>query len=136
MNTKVEAELLIEAVCNHFEFERSLLYKKKGLKPIRLAFKQVNRKKVKTDLSLIKMCLAYLITRYSAIPMDVIGPMVGYSDHSTIPYIKRKINIYLEIQDEKFLRYWIPINEIADSIGFKKDLIRQSMIKVIHMIAV
>ena len=134
MNTKEQAELLIESVCNYYDFDRSLLYKKNGLKPIRLIIKRIDKKKVKIDLSSIKMALSYILTKYTAIPVEVIGPMVGYSDHTTIPYAKRKVENYLEIEDDKFMPYWENINNLIDDIGFKKDMIRQSMVKVIHMI--
>lgn len=131
MNTKEQIEKLIDEVCLYYDFDKSYLFKKYGTKPM----KSLVKGKINISISTIKMCLGYISERYTSIPVDVLGPMIGYSDHSTIPYAKKKVSNYLDTEDEKFLSYWIPINKIADEIGITKDFERQTR-KFIHMVPV
>lgn len=120
MNTLEQADQLITQVCELYGFDRALLSRRNSFKPIRV----IGKGKNKIDLASIRMALGLFLSTYSDINHDVIGPMCGYTDHTTLVYIRRKATHYIELQDVKFLPYWERICNIAENIGLTTRFIR------------
>lgn len=120
MNTKDQADQLIDEVCAHYGFDRALLTRKGSVKPLRVLGKGKN----KIDLASIRMALALYLSTYTDINNYVIGPMCGYQDHTTIVYIRKKASFYVEFEDVRFIPYWEKVCEIAKQIGMITKYIR------------
>lgn len=120
MNTKEQADQLINAVCKEYGFERSLLTRNGSYKPIRTLRNGNN----KIDVSSIRMALSLYLMTYTDINNYVIGPMCGYQDHTTLVYIRKKGTYYVEYEDFKFMPYWETVCKIAKQIGMTTRFIR------------
>ena len=124
MNTVEQSQQLIDKVCEHYQVQSKGLYNKKEKRPVRLTKMVVADKNIKVDLSCLRMTLSYYLLLYTNIPQAIIGPLVGYADHTTISYSKRKVRDYFETEDKIFLSYWDKVNEIANTLNFKTDMVR------------
>jgi chromosomal replication initiation ATPase DnaA len=124
MNTVEQSQQLIDKVCEHYQVQSKGLYNKKEKRPVRLTKMVVEDKNIKVDLSCLRMTLSYYLLLYTNIPQAIIGPLVGYADHTTISYSKRKVRDYFETEDKIFLSYWDKVNEIANTLNFKTDMVR------------
>ena len=124
MNTVEQSQQLIDKVCEHYQVQSKGLYNKKEKRPVRLTKMVVADKYIKVDLSCLRMTLSYYLLLYTNIPQAIIGPLVGYADHTTISYSKRKVRDYFETEDKIFLSYWDKVNEIANTLNFKTDMVR------------
>jgi chromosomal replication initiation ATPase DnaA len=124
MNTIEQSQQLIDKVCEHYQVQSKGLYNKKEKRPVRLTKMVVADKNIKVDLSCLRMTLSYYLLLYTNIPQAIIGPLVGYADHTTISYSKRKVRDYFETEDKIFLSYWDKVNEIANSLNFRTDMVR------------
>lgn len=124
MNTVEQSQQLIDKVCEHYQVQSKGLYNKREKRPVRLTKMVVEDKYIKVDLSCLRMTLSYYLLLYTNIPQAIIGPLVGYADHTTISYSKRKVRDYFETEDKIFLSYWDKVNEIANSLNFSTDMVR------------
>ena len=123
MNTIEKAEELITTVCRYYQLEKGL-YNKREKRPVRMTKLVIDDKKVKVDVSCLRMALAYYILLYTDIPQTIIGPLVGYADHTTVSYTKKKVRAFFDTNDEIFLSYWNTVDKIANSLNFKTDMQR------------
>jgi len=123
MNTVEKAQELISKVCEHYQISKGL-YDRREKRPVRMTKMVIDEKKVKVDISCLRMALAYYILSYTDIPQAVIGPLVGYSDHTTVSYAKGKVRAFFDTNDEIFLSYWNTVDKIANSLNFKTDMQR------------
>lgn len=124
MNTVEKAQQLIDKVCEHYQVQSKGLYNKRQKRPVRLTKMVIDEQKVKVDLSCLRMALSYYLVLYTDIPQAIIGPLVGYADHTTISYSKKKVRDYFETKDKIFLSYWDTVDKIANSLNFKTDMTR------------
>ena len=136
MNTIEQVNQLIDKVCLEYEFDRSYLSKKKEGRPMRTIIKGKGKDKIKVDLSSIRMAISYFLTTYTNFPTAELGPLCGYSDHSTIVYAKKKAVNYINFDDAKFMPVWDKVTQIADSLEFSKDYVRYRSLDSIPMIKV
>ena len=120
MNTKEQADQLINEVCAFYGFNRSLLTRNGSIKPVRV----IGKGKDKIDLASIRMALALYLMTYTDINNYVIGPMCGYQDHTTLVYIRKKGTYYVEYEDFKFMPYWETVCNKAKEIGMTTRYIR------------
>jgi len=134
MNTVEQAETLINEVCNYYQLQSKGLYDKKEKRPVRMTKIVVDDKKIRVDISCLRMALSYYIMLYSNLPQAIVGPMVGYADHTTISYAKKKVRDYFDTEDKVFLSYWNKVNEIANSLNFNTDMQRVMDTHFIRMI--
>ncbi len=123
MNTVEKAQELISKVCEHYQISKGL-YDRREKRPVRMTKMVIDEKKVKVDISCLRMALAYYILLYTDIPQAIIGPLVGYADHTTVSYAKRKVRAFFDTDDKIFLSYWDTVNEIANSLNFRTGLTR------------
>jgi chromosomal replication initiation ATPase DnaA len=123
MNTIEKAEELITTVCRYYQLNKGL-YDKREKRPVRMTKMVIDEKKVKVDVSCLRMALAYYILLYTDIPQAVIGPLVGYADHTTVSYSKKKVKAFFDTNDEIFLSYWNTVDKIANSLNFRTDMQR------------
>lgn len=135
MNTKEQADLLIDKVCEYYKIKRSALTRKGSSRPSRLIVYYIGKEKVKVSLASLRMALSYFLTRYTDISTELIGPMCGYQDHSTIIYNKKRAETYIKCEDYLFYPYWMTVNKLANEIGIKTDMVRISGRLFIHMVA-
>jgi chromosomal replication initiation ATPase DnaA len=133
MNTKEQAELLIDKVCEYYKIKRSALTRKDSTRPVRLVVYYDGKKKVKVSLASIRMALSHYLNTYTNIPLIEIGPMCGYQDHSTIIYNRKKADTYIKCEDYLFYPYWLIVNKIANEIGMNEDFVRRHRFNFIHM---
>jgi chromosomal replication initiation ATPase DnaA len=124
MNTVEKSQQLIDKVCEYYKVESKGLYDKREKRPVRMTKMVIDDKKVKVDISCLRMALAYYILLYTDIPQAIIGPLVGYADHTTVSYAKRKVRAFFDTNDEIFLSYWNTVDNIANSLSFKTDMQR------------
>ena len=124
MNKIEQSQQLIDKVCEFYQVESRGLYNKREKRPVRLTKMIVDNKKIKVAISCLRMALSYYILLYTDISQAIIGPLVGYADHTTISYAKRKVKDYFETEDKIFLSYWDKVNEIANSLNFRTAMIR------------
>ena len=136
MNKIEQSQQLIDKVCEFYQVESRGLYNKKEKRPVRLTKMIVDNKKIKVDISCLRMALSYYILLYTDISQAIIGPLVGYADHTTISYAKRKVKDYFETEDKIFLSYWDKVNEIANSLNFRTDMVRIMDTHFIRMIPI
>jgi hypothetical protein len=122
MSSVEKAQSLIDKVCKHYQIKG--LYDKREKRPVRMTKIVIDDKKVKVDISCLRMALAYYILLYSDIPQAVIGPLVGYADHTTVSYAKQKVRAFFDTKDEIFLSYWDTVNEVANSLNFNNGMQR------------
>lgn len=123
MNTVEKAQELISKVCEHYQISKGL-YDRREKRPVRITKMVIDEKKVKVDVSCLRMALAYYILLYTDIPQAIIGPLVGYADHTTVSYAKGKVRAFFDTDDKIFLSYWDTVNEIANSLNFRTGLTR------------
>ena len=135
MNNREKAELLIEKVCDYYKIKKSFLGLSLNSRLIRLYTYYENKKRIKVDVASLRMALSFYLTKYTDVPTSLIGPMCGYADHTTIVYVKQKATNYISQYDERFIPYWMKVNEIATQIGMTTNLVRLSQPKVIHMVS-
>jgi len=136
MNKIEQSQQLIDKVCEFYQVESRGLYNKREKRPVRLTKMIVDNKKIKVDISCLRMALSYYILLYTDISQAIIGPLVGYADHTTISYAKRKVKDYFETEDKIFLSYWDKVNEIANSLNFRTDMVRIMDTHFIRMIPI
>lgn len=121
MNTRDQAIQLVQATCNYYGITLHHL-------------QQINRKNhfrvwknedgVKVRLAEIRMALSYFIYRYCPIKLTEIAPLVGYKDHSTMSTYRKRIEFYIETEDERFYPYYLKIIDLASDLGISMRMIR------------
>jgi chromosomal replication initiation ATPase DnaA len=134
MNKLEQAQQLIDEVCKYYQIESNGLYNKRLKRPVRLTKMVVDDKKIKVDLSCLRMAVSYYLMLYTDLSQTIIGPLVGYRDHTTLSYSKKKVSDYFTTRDERFLNYWQTVNNIANSLSFSTNMIRVMDSHYIRMI--
>jgi chromosomal replication initiation ATPase DnaA len=124
MNTKEQAELLIDKVCEYYKIRRSALTRKGSTRPPRLVVYYEGDNKVKVNLASLRMALSYYLNTYTNIPLSIVGPMCGYQDHSTIIYNKKRAEAYIKCEDYLFFPYWQTVNNLAKELNINTQYVR------------
>jgi len=119
-----KADKLIENVCKYYQIDRNYLNKNNRYKPPKMFISYNNGYKVKISLSSIRMALSFFLLKYTDIPTEKLGPMVGYSDHTSVSYNKNKIINYLEYKDKVFMPYWNTVVMLANDLEFDLSMER------------
>mgnify|MGYP006278136183 CR=1 FL=1 len=115
MNTKEQAEQLIQSACNYYKIDRLRSERKK---PFRIV-KNKDNQAVQVDA--LRMAMSYFLYKHFPLHMHEIGPMVGYSDHSTISYQYKKIDYYVQVEDAKIYPYYLVIKDLAENLGINTE---------------
>lgn len=124
MNTREQANLLIDKVCEHYNIRRSALTRKGSTRPVRSVVYYEGKNKVKINLASIRMALSYYLNTYTNIPLAEVGPMCGYQDHSTIIYNKKRAETYIKCEDYIFFPYWLTVNNLAKELNINTQYVR------------
>lgn len=75
------------------------------------------------NVSTLRMALGYYFVKNYPITYTEVAKLIGYKDHSTICYNNKKIFFYIKNNDDKFMKYYAVLVEIANmypSIGMKR----------------
>jgi hypothetical protein len=99
MNQKEKINKTIREYCKLYGIDSFDLHRKYINKMPYKLYKGVN-------LALIRQSLGYYIYHNYMITMSELSILLGYKDHSSLSNSIKKANIYLEIKDEKFLKYY------------------------------
>lgn len=125
MNTIDKAEQLITNACRYYQIEKGYLNRQNNLKPPKMYITLKDNKRYKVSLSSLRMALSFFLLKYTDIPTDKLGPMVGYSDHTSVSYNKNKIISYIEQKDKVFIPYWNAVIMLAKDLDFDVSMERQ-----------
>lgn len=108
--TKFEALHLeiVNAYCGHFGLKRQDL--------LRDSFRTSGREKVRKGVSIatMRMALGYYFEAYLGQNLTYISKLIGYASHSTMSQNRKRIEWYIQNEDEKFLPYFKTLSDIAD----------------------
>ena len=121
MNTREQAIQLVQATCDYYGITLEKLQQLNR----RNHFKICKDQKGKiVRLAEIRMALSYFIYRYCPIKLTEIAPLVGYKDHSTMSTYRKKIEFYIETEDERFYPYYLKVIDLASDLGISMRMIR------------
>ena len=108
--TKLEAIYLniINEYCGYYGLKREDL--------LRDSFRTSGRDKVKKGVSLatMRMAVGYYFEAYLGLKLTYIAKLTGYASHSTMSQNRKRIEWYLQVEDEKFVSYFKTLSDIAD----------------------
>jgi chromosomal replication initiation ATPase DnaA len=121
MNTKEQAIQLIENTCQHYKIQHSQMTAMSKTNHFKVC-KNSEGKLVR--LADIRMALSYFLYMYCPLRLTEIAPLVGYKDHSTMSIYRKKIEYYIETEDEIFYPYYLKIIDLASDIGISMKMKR------------
>lgn len=133
MNTLELADQLVDKTCQHFGIKRVELSRRHRDKPNKMLIIQTEDKSRHISTASIRMALSYYLSVYTPIPVSVLGPLIGYADHSTVVHAKNKAKEYVETSDWVFMEYWLIVNKLAEEIGLSTEYVRVSKAREIVM---
>jgi hypothetical protein len=62
----------------------------------------------------MRMALGYYFEAFLGLNLTTIAKLIGYASHSTMSQNRKKIEFFIEIEDDKFIPYFRKLSEIAD----------------------
>jgi hypothetical protein len=75
-------------------------------------------------LAEIRMALSYFLYMHCPLRLTEIAPLVGYKDHSTMSIYRKRIEFYIQTEDQKFFPYYLKVIDIASDLGISMKLKR------------
>lgn len=134
MNTIKLADQLVDMTCEHYGIKRVQLSRRHREKPNKAIIIQTEEKSKHISTASIRMALSYYLSKYTPIPISILGPLIGYSDHSTVAHSKKKAQSYIDTNDCVFMEYWLIINELGKQLGISTEYLRVSTNRSIVMV--
>lgn len=133
MNTLELANQLVDKTCEHYGIKRVQLSRRHKEKPNKTVIIDTEDRSKHISTSSIRMALSYYLSMYTPIPVSILGPLIGYSDHSTVTHSKKKAKSYIETQDWVFMEYWLVVNKIGKELGICTEYVRVNKTREIIM---
>ena len=121
MNTKDQAIQLIDKVCEHYKInheQMTAMSKSNHFKICKNSDGQLVR------LAEIRMALSYFLYMHCPLKLTQIAPLVGYKDHSTMSIYRKRIEFYIQTEDQKFFPYYLKVIDIASELNISMKLKR------------
>ena len=110
-----KAELLVKLTCEHYKLTSLKRGKERPFKIVK------NKDNVVVRVAEIRMALSYFLYKYCPLNMAHIAALVGYSDHTSLSLQYKKIDYFIQTEDEKIYPYYLVVKQIAENIGINMD---------------
>ncbi len=133
MNTINLADQLIDKTCEYFGIKRIQLSRRHKEKPNKTIIIQTNDRSRHISTASIRMALSYYLSKYTPIPVSILGPLIGYTDHSTVTHSKKKAQEYIDTNDYVFMEYWLAVNNLGKELGISTEYVRVNKTREIIM---
>jgi chromosomal replication initiation ATPase DnaA len=133
MNTINLADQLVDKTCEYYGIKRIQLSRRHKEKPNKTIIIQTNDRSKHISTASIRMALSYYLSKYTPIPVSILGPLIGYTDHSTVTHSKKKAQEYIDTDDCVFMEYWLAVNNLGKELGISTEYVRVNKTREIIM---
>jgi chromosomal replication initiation ATPase DnaA len=121
MNTREQAIDLVKAVCDHYKITHNQMTAMSKTNHFKICKNSDNEL---VRLAEIRMALSYFLYMHCPLRLTEIAPLVGYKDHSTMSIYRKRIEFYIQTEDQKFFPYYLKVIDIASDLGISMKLKR------------